>query len=392
MSRPSASEPLLLRLPETLSALALSFLGAKEASSLSQVSSSFSTLAHSPELWYFLCSDTGKLETCGRPQSLLYRDFYISNPSIPHDCATLAGALDHVTSGGTIVVAGNQTLRESELVVARDCEIKVHPPLTTARVLSISRASGRQPRNKPLLSIKRDTTCKISNVSFQHVSSGEDIWKGNAAVFVDGGNLFLADCSVQSDTGRGIVSCNEGIVKARDTVVHDSAATGVYAGGKSVLTLDRCNVLRNGVGGAEIPAGHSGIYVESSKALISDCFVSANSLTGVTLVRGGDAVIANSDVVENGSDAFTIEDEATMGSTVQLVENNLDGVSSRATTEPQARGLRATFMGHYCADDGEWRKDEGWDFEAGGGQTGQTAEGSDAASESSGPDSSSPGL
>jgi hypothetical protein len=74
-----------------------------------------------------------------------------------------------------------------------------------------------------------------------------------------------------------------------------------------VLTLDRCNVLRNGVGGAEIPAGHSGIYVESSKALISDCFVSANSLTGVTLVRGGDAVIANSDVVENGSDAFTIE-------------------------------------------------------------------------------------
>lgn len=41
MSRPSASEPLLLRLPETLSALALSFLGAKDASSLSQVSSSF---------------------------------------------------------------------------------------------------------------------------------------------------------------------------------------------------------------------------------------------------------------------------------------------------------------------------------------------------------------
>jgi hypothetical protein len=352
------------RLPESVSAHILSFLGAREVEQVAAlISKVFLDHARSPELWYMLCFDTGKTSEIirERPQSpLLYRKYYQANPHVPLDCATLAAALDRVPSSGTIVIRGGTILLENNLTVTSDCCIAVFPPSETASV--VTRVHSAAGRNKPLLTINENVTLTVSNVSFMHFSQGEDIWNGNCGVFVTNGNLFLNSCSVQSSTGRGIVSVKGGVIKAQGCVIHDSAATGVYAGGSSVCTLDECNIVRNGVGGREIPSGHSGVYIEASKAVINDCFVSANSLTGITLVRGGNAVISFCDCVENGSEAFTIEDETTMNSTVAFNDNNFDGVGEKSGEK--SAGRRAGLMDRFSADSTGWRID----LETGGGR------------------------
>ena len=60
-----------------------------------------------------------------------------------------------------------------------------------------------------------------------------------------------------------------------------------------------------------------------------DVLTASCSLTGITLVRGGDAVISLCDCAENGSDPFTIEDVDTMGSKVALNDNQFDSTSDK---------------------------------------------------------------
>ncbi len=149
-----------------------------------------------------------------------------------------------------------------------------------------------------------------------------------------------------------------------DTNVHDCAATGIYIGDvNSDAFIQRCNIVRNGGGtrpsfalgtvtenlrmereGHEtnqldpsdniifeiiedidaaalqnsdnnniphhelVPPGHSGMYFEASTATVKDCLIYRNSLTGLSVVRGGKIKISTSDLIENGSEPFTIED------------------------------------------------------------------------------------
>jgi hypothetical protein len=150
-----------------------------------------------------------------------------------------------------------------------------------------------------------------------------------------------------------------------DTNVHDCAATGVYIGDvNSDAFIQRCNIVRNGRGtrpsvvvGIEnlimeregsneihqldnadniileiiedidvavlqnshnnnishlhhelVPPGHSGMYFEASTATVKDCLIYRNSLTGLSVVRGGQIKISVCDLFENGSEPFTIED------------------------------------------------------------------------------------
>ena len=48
-------------------------------------------------------------------------------------------------------------------------------------------------------------------------------------------------------------------------------------------------------------------------------------MTGFTLVRGGRAIVSDCDIFENGSEAFTVEDSQTMGTSHDLSNNFLDG-------------------------------------------------------------------
>lgn len=150
-----------------------------------------------------------------------------------------------------------------------------------------------------------------------------------------------------------------------DTNVHDCAATGIYIGDvNSDAFIQRCNIVRNGGGtrpsfaigtGTEnlimereggdetnqldpadniileifedidvavlqnshnnniphnelVPPGHSGMYFEASTATVKDCLIYRNSLTGLSVVRGGKIKISTCDLIENGSEPFTIED------------------------------------------------------------------------------------
>lgn len=71
-------------------------------------------------------------------------------------------------------------------------------------------------------------------------------------------------------------------------------------------TLERTDVVDNGVGNARNPRGgvargHSGIYVEQGLAKILDCNVSNNTLTGISAISTEQARlhIEGSDVKSN---------------------------------------------------------------------------------------------
>lgn len=49
-----------------------------------------------------------------------------------------------------------------------------------------------------------------------------------------------------------------------------------------------------------VPAGHSGVYIESAMAWIEDTLIAGNSLTGVSVVRSGLVNLSGSDVTGNG--------------------------------------------------------------------------------------------
>ena len=166
-----------------------------------------------------------------------------------------------------------------------------------------------------------------------------------------------------------------------NTTVHDCAATGIYIGDSdSHAVIERCNIVRNG-GGTRIPSlptctpwrtvgdhasyllqnptdvihdqttnmdiaqyhflfvppGHSGMYLEASTAIVCDCLLSKNSLTGLSVVRGGNIKLSSCDIIQNGSEPITIEDahdlllglgEVIRGGIQDLGGNRLDVGSS----------------------------------------------------------------
>lgn len=195
----------------------------------------------------------------------------------------------------------------------------------------------------------------IQDIQCLHYTIGNDIWNGNCALQVDGCNLNvnISSCSFQSDSGRGIVVSRGAQIYMSDTTVHDCAATGIYIGDlDSSARIERCNITRNGGGtripttGTEesdqnvrnsptnsnandnvshmnmsslhgdnayhshqlVPPGHSGMYLEASTAIVNDCLLSKNSLTGLSVVRGGETKVSGCDVFGNGSSPVTIED------------------------------------------------------------------------------------
>ena len=115
-------------------------------------------------------------------------------------------------------------------------------------------------------------------MSFVHASSGRNLWSGNSCFYSDGGRISLSSCTVHSSSGRGVVACKGATVNIHDSVIHDSAATGFYVGkdptrsgvsgprGKTMARVVNCAIVRNGIGGlnggAQVPPGHSGAYVE----------------------------------------------------------------------------------------------------------------------------------
>ena len=136
----------------------------------------------------------------------------------------------------------------------------------------------------------------------------------------------------------------------RDSTVHDCAATGVYVGDAGSFSLiQSSNIIRNGFGTRisntpgrmetvtnsqnglgehtihstsnqesyledgdtvheRVPPGHSGVYVESTGSIIDNCLLAGNSLTGLSVVRGGSVKVKGSDLIDNGDEPLTFEE------------------------------------------------------------------------------------
>lgn len=57
-----------------------------------------------------------------------------------------------------------------------------------------------------------------------------------------------------------------------------------------------------------VPPGHSGMYIETGSAILKNTLVASNSLTGLSVVRGGLVQISECDIADNGSQAVTLVD------------------------------------------------------------------------------------
>jgi len=152
----------------------------------------------------------------------------------------------------------------------------------------------------------RQGIAHIKGLKLLHYCEGVDIWNGNAAIqvqspFAPNGRqvriqppsvvptAHVSDCDIVSFSGRGIVNIDGGISHVHKCFIHNSAATGLYLGGRgSKMTMTETDVVENGNGNERnnrgVSRGHSGVYIEQGTATIRDCNISKNSLTGISAV------------------------------------------------------------------------------------------------------------
>lgn len=209
-------------------------------------------------------------------------------------------------------------------VMIRQRQHYSHPPPaypTRARLMMKTRSL-----DEPILRVRRGHL-QLCRVDLEHASYGTNIWNGNAAVhieppkpvrnqqpqsFVDTirrPSAELANVSVSSKTGRGVVCLDGGMVALKDSMVFDCAATGLYVGGRgSEASMERSDIVRNGIGNSQwysfdrVSPGHSGVYLEQGTASIRESNISGNTLTGISAIAHGNAVLKleHSALVANG--------------------------------------------------------------------------------------------
>lgn len=172
----------------------------------------------------------------------------------------------------------------------------------------------------------RQGQMRLSSITLVHNARGTDIWNGQSAVQVqpritrresplpleEGNNpptAFIEKCKITSVSGRGVVVIDGGGAVIRGSYIRDCAGTGIYVGsaGSHVL-IEGSDVVQNGFGNQHrtknaIQRGHSGIYIEQGVAIMRDCNVSNNCLTGISAVSANNAILTltDSDVVANGT-------------------------------------------------------------------------------------------
>lgn len=196
-----------------------------------------------------------------------------------------------------------------------DIELSSVPPVRATIVSRFRR------QNEPIFRV-RQGTLKLKNIALKHFTYGIDIWNGNAAIQIqpaldaDDSPLLpssrpranLHQVDVVSRSGRGIVAIDGGICSITRCYVHDCAATGIYVGGPgSRALIQETDVVKNGNGSGQrrggIARGHSGIYLEQGCAVVRNCNISQNSLTGVSAVSQDNAIlnVAETDIIANGA-------------------------------------------------------------------------------------------
>lgn len=204
--------------------------------------------------------------------------------------------------------------------------------------------------NEPLVRVQQGNL-HLSNIYLLHNCLGMDIWNGNACIqiqppknssttnndiptittrLVRRPQVWMDSVDVVSHSGRGIVNIDGGFSSIQNCHVHDCAATGIYVGGPGTQAIiTKTDVLNNGNGNVRargggtrgvVGRGHSGVYLEQGKAVIRDCNISRNSLTGISAVSLHNTLLdlESSDLVANG----TAQLEMPRGGTSRDLERN----------------------------------------------------------------------
>jgi hypothetical protein len=289
----------------------------------------------------------------------------MKNPVVPTDYPSIHAALTAVSSGHKkkrrqsgnariLVRPGQYSMPEAVIVHAtrRTTRITVQgmslPETFTPGVTSLALfdrdasrvklVSNTRLRNEPLFRVLRGELM-LKNLCLEHMSMGIDIWSGNAAIMVrpDVGEAtlrpstspgakaaaVLESVEVVSHSGRGIVVLDGAHVRIKDSYIHDCAATGMYVGGHdSRAVLEAVDVTENGTGNHRVGGivrGHSGIYIDQGVVSITDCNVSQNSASGVSVISPDltELTLTKTDILTNGNRPIDVH----VGSLDRLVIN-----------------------------------------------------------------------
>lgn len=187
--------------------------------------------------------------------------------------------------------------------------------------------------NTPIFHI-RQGQMRLSKLNLLHDCTGTDIWNGNTAVQIQprcnedrhhrpiipkqphhSPSCIIEHSKVMSVSGRGIVAIDGSAASVRKCYIYKCAATGIYVGGRgSTATVRQTDIVENGIGntsiggrrnqrGRVIARGHSGVYLEQGLAVLRDCNISQNALTGLSAVSPSNAIlkISESDIMCNGT-------------------------------------------------------------------------------------------
>ena len=285
----------------------------------------------------------------------VYRKHYFKNPCVPVDMPTIQDAIDHCPRGGTITILPGAYFENIHCINKDHITIRAAFPHIGAALIHHEKSSKSSAalNNPAILVSGASSNVTISHLQALHSSPGIDIWSGNCVVHCDDSAcLHLHHSSLQSDSGRGVVVTGGSQLILSNSVLHDCAATGLYVGDLGTQGfVYGCNIIENGFGSARhlsrerrrltdndlhseeevsssdeaehenehprtdvnsqrqrVPPGHSGMYVETARAIIHDSMISGNSLTGLSVVRQGTVQLSGSDLTENGAEPVTVED------------------------------------------------------------------------------------
>lgn len=231
-----------------------------------------------------------------------------------------------------------------------DEDYPVIPVIPPKRATMIMRSRRN---NEPLVWV-RQGQIHLNNVDLEHSCYGMDIWNGNAAVQVQPPlrteeeeptplpaerrpKAALVNCRVKSKSGRGVVNIDGGHVDVTSCFIAGCAATGLYVGGPgSSAAVYRTDVFHNGRGNPRrrgIARGHSGVYLEQGHAVLDDCLVAANTLTGISAVSQEKAflTLTDSTVSQNGTNQMELPPLGSNARNQSVIDNNeLDAAELRS--------------------------------------------------------------
>lgn len=222
----------LLSIPDDLLVLILSFFNANEIESY--VKTTCKTLCvrvtQSMSLWRLLCLRTGKLPSNNgsKAVSCQYRDLYLETICVPVDRPSIQEALDDILQKPrpvTIITLMPGVHRErvefdicsQHLPIVCDeavrfCIRAAFPERGASLVYCGQKSSDDEHPCVQLTTIGNDLRnrgyihLELEHLTLLHYTKGNNIWRGNTCVRVDGSNTLLSmkSCTVQSDSGRGI--------------------------------------------------------------------------------------------------------------------------------------------------------------------------------------------